>query len=717
MADGQIETLEGSVVHVGNDSLLQGMLFADEPNLEIWFPYSVEAIKLLEPNRLIGVKNIASIHLNQLSANDDDELHLSLLRITNVTARHVQVDAIRDSRAHEPVGVEQFMNKYVKQWQRRIGESDEPNLRLVVHAELTNYEWYLPRGAAAIVKESYPGIRPECGRPILGEACYLMNEQILERLVNRGYPHPSEGPEVLESYGLIEMGSHALYPTKNVPVYLETKNLLKRHFGLFGFTGSGKSNLLSTLISKTMATSDPNNLLLFDANNEYFGLIFDALVEYDAHIIYVDDEAVEGSMREFLRGKNEFADAAAEEFMETTIWSADLTKILKSNEIARAQMHLIIKSLMMSGAFKVFLPDPTQISFDEFLILMSEWVAGSLKFSGKGSQAKNKVLAQVVPEWLEKIVEDPTLNVAVPMIEKIQNDLDLALRSLSEPSGDPASASLITNLIVECLPNELVNEISTFGDPIAKLTKLVNDVKKSLSNSNSEYVYTTSLQGLIRALHDDNKSILILLGEENSLRNFAHTVGMFMYRLRKHTRLTKTPTCFIFDEADLFIPQSAGKEDAEAIANSKAVASMLARRGRKYNLGLGIATQRVTYLDTSIMGQLGTYFIGRLPRASDRLKVVEAFGVDDTLLENGVKGVGTWVVLSHVAVGDKGAPIPVHFSNADLRTVHFLKEFDIKKFPTLLEKRNRADYFSALERDRASLTKPVTHTDFLPKSL
>ena len=97
-----------------------------------------------------------------------------------------------------------------------------------------------------------------------------------------------------------------------------------------------------------MATSDPNNLLLFDANNEYFGLIFDALVEYDAHIIYVDDEAVEGSMLEFLRGKNEFADAAAEEFMETTIWSADLTKILKSNEIARAQMHLIIKSLMIN---------------------------------------------------------------------------------------------------------------------------------------------------------------------------------------------------------------------------------------------------------------------------------------------------------------------------------------------------------------------------------
>lgn len=716
MAEHLIDTLDASIVFVGENSPLQGMLFADEPKFEIWFPYSVEAIKLLEPNRLIGVKNIASIHLNQITETDNDELHLSLLRITSVTARHFQVDAIRDSRAHEPVSVEQFMNKYVKQWQRRVGDADEPNLRLVVNAELTNFEWYLPRDAASMIEGAYPGIRPERGRPILGEGCYLMNEQILERLVNRGYPHHSEGQQVLEAHGLVEMGSHALYPSKNVPVLLETKNLIKRHFGLFGFTGSGKSNLLSTLIAKTMDTPEPNNLLLFDANNEYFGLIFDALLRHDSHIIYVNDDAVEGSMREFLRGKTEFADAAAVEFMQTTIWSADLERKLKTSEKAQNSMLTIIKMMMGIGAFKVFTPDPEQTSFDEFLDSIEVWATSNLKFAGKGSQSKNKVWSQVLREWLINIVDDATLNLSPPLLLKIQADLNLAIKSLNEASEDVAIASLLTTLISKVLSDELSSEIKTFAEPLEKLLEQIKAIQHSISPPDSGYVYTIGIQGMIRALHDDQRSLMILLGEENPLRIFANAIGMFMYRLRKKTQLTKTPTSFIFDEADLFIPsQSPSKEDADAISLSKEVATMLARRGRKYNLGLGIATQRVTYLDTSIMGQLGTYFIGRLPRASDRLRVVEAFGVDDSLLESGVKGIGNWVVLSHVAVGDKGAPIPVHFSNADLRTSAFLDEFEPEKFPTILQRFLQADYHSALEKERTTLVKALSHTDYLPK--
>lgn len=720
MAEQTIDTLEASIVYAGENSALRGMLFADEPKLEIWFPYSVEAIKLLEPNRLIGVKNIASIRLIRLPTGDDnDELHLSLLRITSVTARHFQVDAIRDSRAHEAVGVEQFMNQYVKQWQRRIGETDEPNLRLVVNAELTNFEWYLPRGAAAInknISEKYPGIRPERGRPILGEACYLMNEEILERLVNRGYPHHSEGQEVLEAHGLIEMGSHALYPTKNIPVLLETKSLIKRHFGLFGFTGSGKSNLLSTLIAKTMATPEPNNLLLFDANNEYFGLTFDALLKYDSHIIYVDDEVIDGSMREFLQGRTEFADAAAKEFMETTIWSNEVEKKLKSSKKDQDSMLLIIKMMMMIGAFKVYTPDPEQTSFDEFLDYIEDWATSKLKFTGKGSQPKNKVWSQVLRTWLENIVDDATLNLAAPLLAKIQADLNLAIKSLAGSSDDTTNASLLTTLISGAIPDESGSEIKSFSESLEKLSEELKRIQRTVTPPDSGYQYTIGIQGMMRALHDNKQSIMILLGEENPLRIFANKLGMFMYRLRKKTRMTKTPTSFIFDEADLFIPsQPPSKEDHDAVTLSKEVATMLARRGRKYNLGLGIATQRVTYLDTSIMGQLGTYFVGRLPRASDRLRVVEAFGVDDSLLESGVKGIGNWVVLSHVAVGDKGAPIPVHFSNADDRTLAFLDEFDPQKFPTILQRFIQADYHTALEKERATLVKPVTHTDYLPK--
>ena len=714
MAEQITDTLEGAIVHIGADFALRGMLFADDPKLEIWFPYSVEAIKLLEPNRLLGVKNIASIHLNRITADDYDELHLSLLRITSVTARHFLVDAVKDSRSHEPVSVEQFIDKYVKHWQRRVGDADEPNLRLVVHAEPTNYEWYLPQGAAAIT-ESTPGIRQERGRPILGEVCYLMNETVLERLVNRGYPDPSVGADALAELGLIEMGTHALYPNKRLPVMLETKSLIKRHFGLFGFTGSGKSNLLSTLIAKTMEMNEPNNLLLFDANNEYFGLIFDALLKYDSHIVYVDDDAIEGNMKAFLEGHVDYLDAAAEEFIATTIWSADLESLLRTSKVAKESMLAITKMLMSAGRFKVFTPDPQQTSFDSFAAQIVAWADNNLKFTGKGSQAKNRVWSQVLPAWLEFVVEDKTLNLAPPMLGTIQADLAAAIAALSGAGGKPTEAAVISRLIAEALQNDGGSELVTFREPLEKLASQLNSIGNSLSPTEPGFVYTISTDGLTRALHDKERTIMILLGEENPLRVFAYNLGMFMYRHRKNTRMMKTPTSFIFDEADLFIPQSSSnRDDSDAIKLSKEVATMLARRGRKYNLGLGIATQRITYLDTSIMGQLGTYFIGRLPRASDRTKVVEAFGVDDSLLQNGVKGLGNWVVLSHVAVGDKGAPIPVHFSNADTRTRNFLGQFNPQDYPTLLEKIKQADYYAALENERLTLAKPVTHTDYLP---
>ena len=90
-------------------------------------------------------------------------------------------------------------------------------------------------------------------------------------------------------------------------------------------------------------------------------------------------------------------------------------------------------------------------------------------------------------------------------------------------------------------------------------------------------------------------------------------------------------------------------------------------------MSLGIATQRIAYLDTSILAQLGTYLVGLLPRFLDRQRITEGFGIDQESLESGIRGVGDWVVLSHTAVGDRGAPLPVHSENADHRVTSFIK--------------------------------------------
>ena len=94
----------------------------------------------------------------------------------------------------------------------------------------------------------------------------------------------------------------------------------------------------------------------------------------------------------------------------------------------------------------------------------------------------------------------------------------------------------------------------------------------------------------------------------------------------------------------------------------------LARRGRKFGLGVAIATQRVTYLNTSIMAQPHTYFISKLPRMSDRQRVVDAFGTSEEVMRETFKfGKGDWLAISHDATGLKSVPIPIHSDNAEQR--------------------------------------------------
>lgn len=712
MADDIAADLRHYITFIDPELPLRGVLVNDLGGYEIWLPYSVESIKLLERNKLIGVKNIASIRLTEVGP-EPDELHLSLLRIVDVTARHFQVDAIRESRAHAPTSVEKFIDETLKGWQRRAADAEEINLRLVVRAEPTNFEWYLPLGAE-MIKSSYVGVRQECGRPILGEVCYLMNESVVERVVNRGFPDPISGTLEMRNAEIIEMGTHALYPSKHVGVMLDTKALIKRHFGLFGFTGSGKSNLLSTLLSSTMETDTPTNLVIMDANNEYFGLLLDVLVKHDAHVLFVGDESIEASMQEYLRGRVDLIDEAAEEFITTTIWSNETERFWKQDAEVRETLLEIVKCLLACGTFKVFVPSPNERTFDHLKAEIVEWL-DTVKFNGKGSRERNAFLKNQVPAWLELVVEDATSAVSTGMIAKIQEDLAAALKSADSTPETLASSSLLGRLLSSSF-DDIENRtavVSRLGDLGGKLEEIAD----TITPPESGFRHTMGLKGLTRALHDNKKSTIIVLGDENSLRDFAHSVGMALYRLRKRTKLEKIPTAFIFDEADLFVPQNApNKEDAESINKSKEVATMLARRGRKYNLGLGLATQRVVYLDTSIMGQIGTYFVGRLPRASDRQRIVEGFGVEEAMITEGVRGIGNWTVLSHSAVGDKGAPIPVHFTNADRRIISFIENFDLAAYPSLSDRLKRADFYAALERERSQIVRDVLHTDYLPSN-
>ena len=49
---------------------LKGLLVSQ---LEVWFPYSLEAVKLLREGLILAVRNTSSIHLNQISNLEEDQ--------------------------------------------------------------------------------------------------------------------------------------------------------------------------------------------------------------------------------------------------------------------------------------------------------------------------------------------------------------------------------------------------------------------------------------------------------------------------------------------------------------------------------------------------------------------------------------------------------------------------------------------------------------------
>ncbi|MFW9794790.1 MAG: ATPase, partial [Candidatus Thorarchaeota archaeon] len=92
----------------------------------------------------------------------------------------------------------------------------------------------------------------------------------------------------------------------------------------------------------------------------------------------------------------------------------------------------------------------------------------------------------------------------------------------------------------------------------------------------------------------------------------------------------------------------------------------LLRQGRKYGLGGAIATQRIAYLNTNIMQQLHTFFVGTLPRPYDRTVVSSSFQIDLSILDKTLEfPPGSWLLSSYIATGLDSVPVFVKADNSE----------------------------------------------------
>jgi DNA helicase HerA-like ATPase len=171
-----------------------------------------------------------------------------------------------------------------------------------------------------------------------------------------------------------------------------------------------------------------------------------------------------------------------------------------------------------------------------------------------------------------------------------------------------------------------------------------------------------TIKELMKKLSGPERVVCISIADPDTLRDLVIKLTSAALRYRKKSFEIKPQILFVFDEAQEFIPSNASGH----LGQCSAAVERLLRQGRKYGLGGAIATQRIAYLNTNIMQQLHTFFVGTLPRPYDRTVVSSSFQIDLSILDKTLEfPPGSWLLSSYIATGLDSVPVFVKADNSE----------------------------------------------------
>jgi len=594
---------------------MTGTLMQIRPSMQTRYEYDVWFPFTRSAMNII--KEGAMVAVKNFSSNKEIERY-SVLRITSVLPHHY---AMGDKLSGYPGFLEEAITSASKDWEQE--KPTEDTTKIVCKAIPSFFE--IKKSSPLSSNQTEPEMIPESSLPMTGEKTHLLNDEWTEYVVNHDLQRLTERA--------IALGT--LASSEKVTVKALWDNLIQTHFGIFAYTNAGKSNLLSTTTHKILEKTDNVKIVIYDLMGEYGALLVDSLYNLrNASIVCMSENTLPDSVLEFWKHDDDIhLEKAANDVVNTTILPKNLQSL-------KNKMKGPIKQILKDGKIKLYVPSDT-LGYQ-----MHSMVSELPKFTGTA--------AAELKRFFENLLE--------------QN------------SGNPMTLENIDTVITNLGAFQPENGTITAGMQTA-----INEFQSSLrrtrttieQTSGIDEKYKISLSVMIESLKIENqKSLFIIQGNDDAdVRFMSHRLGKKMLEQRRRTGKIFPLVSFIYDEADQFIPQI-DKATQSGMKESRETAEQLARRGRKYGLGVGIATQRIVYLDTNILGQPHTYFVSKLPRATDRERIQEAFGLsDETLTETMRFKVGQWLLISHNATGIDGLPIPVQLPDANKRISEFLESF------------------------------------------
>ena len=580
----------------GGESKFAGVSARYEGRVKV--EYQRELMGLLEEGMLLAARNFKQA--------EQDRERYTLMEVSRVWPEHFGLRGLSD-QGYYPMQFE-IIQQSEADWQT----DDKATMMIQISAVPINYDLTLgPDGECKFLKGfSYPVIASEA---------YILSSTLINRMYNQ---------RITEKYGIDptktsddarkdpRLGVVKMFQAAKtvIPIYIDFEHLVRYHFGVFAFTGGGKSNLMSNILRRLLLHQKDIKVVIFDISCEYLFLLLD---------LFTDPEI---PSKVILEAKTDSLEQLTNSVVKPREYEDDA-------RIAGSFQHVL---------------DHGKVSY----------------------YTKPKQKVPTYSEFLEELDEQRKDSVGKPHYVNAIDQIGDAIIGYVEEKGltenqkvNEEFVKFIDAKAIEVIEAFKVHEKSgLFAWATTRLSLL--DMLKKKQKEEKQGLGGLTAEKIRELVEGEERLVCISISDPFTIKELVITLSRDLLARRKRRFTVKPYILFVFDEAQEFIPDysSAGGIDKKC---TRQVETLL-RQGRKYGLGACIATQRIAYLNTNALQQLHTYFVGTLPRPYDRGLVSETFMIDQGILEKTLEfAPGDWLLSSYIATGIENVPIFIRADNAE----------------------------------------------------
>lgn len=567
--------------------------------------YQKDLMGLLEEGMILAVRNFKS--------SSQGTKRFSLLEISRLGPEHYGLRGLTD-QSYYPYQFE-IIQQSVQDWET----DDKSTMMIQIGSVPLNYDLVIDeKGGTQYVKGfTYP---------VIAERVHILNRNTIHQMYNKTILEKMGRPwQKIETTSVARkdprLGTIKMFETEKdrVPIYVDFERLVRYHFGIFGFTGSGKSNLLSNILRRLIYHTNDTKVVIFDISMEYPFLLLDVFSNPKVSSKIILETPV----------------SDAEQFYKIVVKPRGFEKSERAKE-----------------------------AFEEIFALDRVDHFGE----GVSGLSYESILHQL--DLLA--AENSERATSLEAIEEIRRGVLEYMREQKRDRADPLDEKFVDFLskrALEAMESYKIWKNSSLYGWAGTRETLKERLEEPDQRGEAEGYSTKEI---VESIEGKERLVCFSIVDPNLIKSLAIDLSQAILMNRKKEFKVEPLVLFVFDETQEFIPAYDKARGIEKDCTTQI--ETLLRQGRKYGLGGCLATQRIAYLNTNALQQLHTYFVGPLPRPYDRSLVSNTFTIDQGILEKTLEfAPGEWLLSSYIATGMENVPIFIRADNAETEIEAFLQ--------------------------------------------